>query len=264
MRHSGKRTSTRGRKTTRAKTVPTTEEISASVSQTKKNASDNPSITLASILKREKVLLQIISVLGMIIVAIITGLFTYHSKRMELEHEDAVRAQENSYVQEFISTSQADNIATIPFVEYEMTSNPDLPGFDVYPYSYIKYTTEMGTKYLFLENQFSQIQYTTDKEGVCRMKRENTTGNLEALITSAYMQAYPDKQISVSSGCIVAIQYSSDRDLFVSLFELTNGNLPNVTDEELLNAITDYNNNPKGIDMLSFPHNTEDIISSLF
>lgn len=217
-----------------------------------------------SFMKNEKVIIALIQAGAAIITALIAAKVTIYDTNIKNEHDKHMYEIENTYVQEFVNIISTEEVLGMPYINYKITSAPVLAGFDVIPYPYISYSIHGERKYLFLNNQFTQSQYVTDQNGVCIMKKENTTEELIKILHLLYKQKYPDKEITITSGCVVAVKHAIERKVEISLFELANGNLPTLTNKELLNAVLEYSETKEGINMLSFPHNTEHIIEEFF
>lgn len=216
------------------------------------------------IFKREKVVITLITGVSAVIASIFTALADIEAKKMEIEQEKWLHDQENAYVQEFINTPSTEEVFNIEYINYSISTSPDLPGFQVIPYSYIKYISEADTTFLFLNNQFSQSQYCSDENGICSLKRENSSEALIQILEKELGAKYPNKKISISSGCAICVKYTVARSPVVSFFELTNGSLPTLSNEDLLTAISEYNADKKGIDMIAFPQNKEKILTEFF
>lgn len=179
------------------------------------------------------------------ILAIILGLFTGGFTAI-VKYQDYMAAK----LQLFHNFQTITEVAGIEYVAYQLSSDPAVQGYHVKPYSFVKIDTQEGDRYIFLENYFSQKQYTADENGICILLRQNTEDELEKMILQV------NEENEIKSQTILVIQYVFNEKQHNDFFELRNGELKRIDDKAALKVIDNYfKKDTLILDMEIFPCN---------
>lgn len=142
----------------------------------------------------------------------------------------------------------------LEFICYELNSLPDLSSYKVMPFPYIEISKGGNSIYIPLISQFTQEEYVADSNGICILRRENTTEYVIELLKN-------ELEYNVNSGCYLAIEYiSQNGDRHIGFYKLSNGQLLNANEEEVARVI--YNtkdDNSFKINMLDWNKYKNDI-----
>lgn len=188
------------------------------------------------------------------IVPIIVALITVIPAFMEQIGENA----QDKYEQNFSSTNHVVNKFGIECVEYKITSKPAVPGFHLIVYPYVVYEMNGCETYIPIMGQFSQCEYVADDKGVCLLFRENTSEELEKIVTT--MTDY-----SVEVKCFIVARYVVNGQEKREVYDLMDGQLKKSERKvvaEVLKLREDEDS--MKIDMLEWPYFNKQTIQKIF
>lgn len=126
---------------------------------------------------------------------------------------------------------EVETYINLEFICYEINSLPILSSYKVMPFPYIEVSKGGNSICIPLIAQFTQEEYVADSEGICVLRRENTT--------ECVVEFLKDKlECDVSNGCYLAMEYiSQNGDRHIGVYKLSNGQLLSANEKEAARII---------------------------
>ena len=196
-----------------------------------------------------------------LIVAIIVAIIYNYPFNVEKNDDESSFSSPQPIVQTFSNKEKIEEYSQFKYIECTLTSDPILSGYQVKPYPYIAVFKSEEWTYIPILGLYTQDQYSADNNGVCKLKRENITSQLQDISTEVNKENGEDYHV----GCLLVIEYVANDGLRKNeTYELRIGQL-SIPDEDKAIKIINANSDDAQIkiNVATWPSNKDQIIEVL-